>query len=60
MKIFSIICIVAVVLLTGIAAFSVVEGAQAAAIGGAGLVCLVAALALYVLVQIRDLVKGKQ
>ncbi len=47
-----------IVLVTLAGAFSVRAGEQAAAIGAAGFFLLVAALAFYVLVEIRDAVKG--
>jgi hypothetical protein len=60
MKAFAICCVVVVVLLTVVAALNVVEGAQAAAIGGAGFGALLIALCFYVLTDIRSLLlRGK-
>jgi hypothetical protein len=53
MKAFAIGCVVAVVLLTVVGAFSVQAGARAAAIGGAGFGCLLLALCFYALADIR-------
>ncbi len=61
MKTFAICCVVAVVLLTLVGAFSVYSGAQAAAIGAGGFGVLLIALCFYVLADIRALLmqRGK-
>jgi hypothetical protein len=60
MKTFAISCVVAVVLLTLVAALHVVEGSQAAAIGAGGFGVLLIALCFYVLTDIRALLlRGK-
>ncbi len=60
MKIFALWCVVAVVVFTVLAAFSVSEGAQAAAIGGGGFACLMVALCFYALASIHALIqRGK-
>ena len=59
MRHFAIGCIVVVILLTLIAAFSVKDGAIAAAIGGGGFVCLLIALCFYALADIRALIQTR-
>ncbi len=60
MKGFAIGCVVVVILLTAVAAFSVTEGSQAAAIGACGFGALLIALCFYVLADIRALLqRGK-
>jgi hypothetical protein len=53
MKGLAIGCVAVVVLLTAVGAFSVQEGSQAAVIGAAGFGCLLLALCLYALADIR-------
>jgi hypothetical protein len=60
MKTFAACCIAVVVLLTVVAAFNVVEGSQAAAIGAGGFGVLLIALCFYVLADIRALMQQRR
>ena len=57
MKTFAVVLVVAVILLTLIAAFSVMEGATAAVIGASGFACFIGALCFYMLADIREIVR---
>lgn len=59
MKNFAIFCIVAVVVLTLIAAVPQLSGTTAAMIGAAGFVALLLALSFYALADIRAIVREK-